>query len=283
MDSCKQDYSSFLCEIQKSLLVLIDELHRLCSKYNIHPLMLGGTLLGAVRHKGFIPWDDDADFGMLRTETEILINHKDEFKDFCYLETFYSEHDNRTPWLKLRLKNTLFLEKANEGLNLPSEIFIDIIPIDNAPDSLSKQKRQQKRLQIIEALLFTRINRKNDFKHKIIKIISKFVPLTNNQLKRKYIKISKQFNCKETNHIRISSISHRYFNDVFEKRIIESISTYTFEGRTLYSFSDFNQYLTQLYGDYMILPPVENRVNGAHKVVALNFDINNSDTIYFER
>lgn len=273
------EYSVLIPQIQEKLLILIDELYRVCKMHGLHPIMLGGTLLGSIRHNGFIPWDDDADFGLIRDELESLRDNQKDFGDFCYLEEFASERDNRIPWFKLRLKGTLFLEAENIGLNLPSEIFIDIIPIDNAPNSIRKQKRQQKKLRLLEALIFSRINKKVDFKHRLIKFVSYLIPVPINYLKKRYICVSKKYNSKETSFVRISSNSYRYFNDLFDKSIISSFADYSFENRTLLSFSNYDLYLKQLYGDYMTPPPENKRINAVHGVVAVNFDTSKSQNI----
>ena len=249
------NYEDYLDRIHEVLLILLDELYRVCRILNIDFYMLGGTLLGAVRHNGFIPWDDDVDVGMLRKDFDILFENRELLSENVYLESFFSEKENKVPWLKLRLKNTVFLEKQNVGFDLPSEFFVDIIPIDKAPDSKLSQRLQMEHLRVIEALLFSRINKEMDLKHRIIKCFSRILPISNNKLKAKYVKVSCKYNDKPTNHIRISSISHRYFNDVFPRKIILSKKTYCFEKRELVSFGDYDYYLSQLYGDYMTLPP----------------------------
>ena len=114
-----------LRSIQMEMLL---EVKRICEKHGIKYSLIGGSLLGAVRHQGYIPWDDDADIGMLRKDYE-------KFRKVCKKELdperFYFQDDRNTEgyrwgYGKLRKKNTLFLREHQEYLDFGQEIFIDI-------------------------------------------------------------------------------------------------------------------------------------------------------------
>ena len=113
-------------------LILADEVKRICEKHNIRYFMIAGTLLGAVRHKGFIPWDDDMDFGMLR-------NDYDKFVSVCAAEIdenkFYLQTDKKDKYYtfnfaKLRLCGTKVIESFSFDVQTNQGIYIDIFPID---------------------------------------------------------------------------------------------------------------------------------------------------------
>ena len=126
-----------LRQLQMIQLELLKEVDRIQPKNNIKYTIIGGTLLGAVRHGGFIPWDDDADVAMLRPEYE-------KFRKACKTELdqtrfVFQDHRNtkgyRWGYGKLRMKNTLFLREYQEHMPYFQGVFIDIFPLDNVPDS----------------------------------------------------------------------------------------------------------------------------------------------------
>ena len=126
-----------LRKIQMIQLEMLEEVDRICKKCNIHYNIIAGTLLGAVRHGGYIPWDDDADVAMLRKEYE-------KFRKACKTELdttrFEFQDDRRTKgyrwgYGKLRRKDTLFLREFQEHMPYFQGIFIDVFPLDAVPDN----------------------------------------------------------------------------------------------------------------------------------------------------
>ena len=113
-------------------LDLLNELLRVCNKYNIKIFASGGTMLGAVRHKGFIPWDDDIDMGMLRKDYDKLckIANK-EFQYPYFFQTNYTDPGTLRGHAQLRNSNTTsFLQNEGSEYSFNQGIFIDIFPMD---------------------------------------------------------------------------------------------------------------------------------------------------------
>ena len=126
-----------LKQIQSIQLELICEVDRICKKRNIQYNMVGGTMLGAIRHKGYIPWDDDADIGFLREEYE-------KFRQACkeelnhtkfYFQDCRDTKGYRWGYGKLRRKGTEFIRMQQEFMPYEQGIAIDLMPFDNVPDS----------------------------------------------------------------------------------------------------------------------------------------------------
>lgn len=116
---------------------MLQEVDRICRKCNIHYNIIAGTLLGAVRHGGFIPWDDDADVALLRPQYE-------KFRKACETELdtskfYFQDHRNtsgyRWGYGKLRRKDTLFLREHQEHMPYEQGVFIDVFPLDYVPNS----------------------------------------------------------------------------------------------------------------------------------------------------
>ena len=125
-----------LKQIQVVQQELILEVKRICQKCGIHFNMVGGTMLGAIRHKGYIPWDDDADIGFLRTEYE-------KFREACktelnhekyYIQDLRDTEGYRWGYGKLRRKGTEFVRLNQEFMPYEQGISIDLMPFDNVPE-----------------------------------------------------------------------------------------------------------------------------------------------------
>ena len=131
-----------LRKLQKTELEILIEVDRICQKNRIHYSLTGGTLLGAVRHGGFIPWDDDADISMLRSEYK-------KFQRACKrdldTERFYFQDMENTPgyrwgYGKVRRKDTIFLREGQEQMPYEQGIFLDVFPRDGVLDGVIARK-----------------------------------------------------------------------------------------------------------------------------------------------
>lgn len=125
-------------------LDLLQNLLDICKKYNLSFCMGGGSLLGAIRHKGFIPWDDDIDVYMLRSDYSILMKHADEFKSPYFLQNTYTERSFFRTHAQLRNSSTTAMLKSDLGRKYNQGIFLDIFPLDGVELDTSASIKQQK-------------------------------------------------------------------------------------------------------------------------------------------
>ena len=127
-----------LRELQMTELEMLIEVDRICRKNNIRYSLDGGTLLGAIRHDGFIPWDDDADVVMLRTEyNKFYTACKQELDtERFFLQEYRTDNKYRWGYSKLRRNGTVFLREGQEHVKCNQSVFIDIFIYDNVPDCL---------------------------------------------------------------------------------------------------------------------------------------------------
>ena len=264
-----------LPQVKKVELEILTVVHDFCMKHNLRYTLAYGTLLGAVRHKGFIPWDDDIDIWMQREDYNRFIELwiKEGIKGYI-LQTPYNEPEFTQNFTKIRKDNTTYLQSGEESLTYHKGIFVDIFPLDKVASTTLKQKMQN--FNSIFMMLFARkyIPPTETILKKIIsKIVLLVVPkskydLLKNKLEKSIIKKSsddggyKYFGTME------SLSKSPYSNNMFDNMEVAS-----FEDREFMITSIYDEVLTKFYGDYMKLPPVEERV-WTHHPVLIDFERN---------
>ena len=167
-----------LRKLQMIQLEMLIEVDRICKKCEIKYNIIAGTLLGAVRHGGYIPWDDDADVAFLRPEYE-------KFRKACKTELdkdrfYFQDHRNtkgyRWGYGKIRRKNTLFLRENQEHMPYEQGIFIDIFPLDGVPDNYLARSLKNFECFCIRKILWSKVGKiaeKNFWKRQIYKLFDK--------------------------------------------------------------------------------------------------------------
>ena len=153
-----------LREVQLTELEMLTEVHRICQKREIPYVIIAGTLLGAVRHGGFIPWDDDVDVALLRKDYERFRRACEEELD---TERFVFQDDRNTPgyrwgYGKLRRKNTLFLREHQENMPYFQGIFLDVFPLDEVPRNYLRRAGWQAACFLIRKCLWARVGKEVD-------------------------------------------------------------------------------------------------------------------------
>ncbi|MBE6573858.1 MAG: LicD family protein [Ruminococcaceae bacterium] len=245
---------------------IMDVIHDLCVKHNIKYYIIGGTLLGAVRHGGFIPWDIDIDIAMPRTDytkfkevcrTELKEGYK--YRDHTTNKKYYRPHalvckENTELYAKYDLDNKRY---DNFG------IYIDIFPLDNAPDSQEDRNAHIKQIEGFKK--FKRFRIPYVYSHSLTKkLLYKFIMLLlcwypEKKVNVKYHQILQKYNSIETNCLCSMSSGYPYYKQCMSRNIYGVPTLMKFESREYYAPEKPHEYLSQLYGDYMKLPPEEKR------------------------
>lgn len=247
-----------LKRLQTIQMDMLLEVKRICGKHNIQYSLIGGTLLGAIRHKGYIPWDDDADIGMLREDYERfrIVCETELDKEKYYFQDDRNIEGYRWGYGKLRRKDTLFLRENQEHLEFGQEVFIDIFPLDYAPDNMILRRFHMLFCFCIRKALWAPVGmkvEKNKFKKFIYTSLSS---ITKNQIYRCYYKYLNSR--KQSNTVRINLFpTNKPYG--FPIEYFKELTEVSFEGESFMGSKYFDEYLTIKYGDYMKLPPIEKR------------------------
>jgi lipopolysaccharide cholinephosphotransferase len=250
-----------LQQLQSIQKELIAEVQRICHKHHIHFNMVGGTMLGAIRHKGYIPWDDDADIGFLRAEYE-------KFRTVCKAELdpekYYMQDLRDTPgyrwgYGKLRRKGTEFIRLNQENMPYEQGVCIDLMPFDNVPDNLLKRKIHFAKCFMYRKILWSEVG-KNTEENRAIRIIYRLInKIPMNLVIRMYQHFIDQNGHRKTKLVRILTFPTPKGIYGYKREWYTQLTTYPFGELQLPGAKDYQGYLTVKYGNFMELPPLEKR------------------------
>lgn len=261
-----------LRKLQLTQLEILTEVVRICHSNKLRYYLIGGTLLGAIRHKGFIPWDDDLDIAMPRKDFVKFISICPSELNSCYFLHYYTADFNYyLPFAKVRKNGTLYSEPALKNLQCHKGIFIDIFPIDNAPHKYSIiQFIQAKIMKFISALKLYKIGitKKPSNKLKIAAFFTSKMSMRKLSIIEE--KIMTLYNKKQTKYYVNLGSNYNFKKQTFEKDIYDEPVLVMFEKKQFYAPKNWEFILKQIYGDYMKLPPVEKR-GKRHNVVKIDF------------
>ena len=247
--------------LQMIELEMLLEVNRICEKYDIPYNIIGGTLLGAIRHNGFIPWDDDADITMLR-------NDYNYFRNICKKELdnsrfYFQDAENtdgyRWSYGKIRRKNTLFLREYQEHMPYEQGVFIDIFPVDNIPNNYLHRISNEFHCFCIRKILWSEVGRiaeKNILKRKIYDVLNK---IPREVILKHYNQLVIKINKKESKYVRIALMPFPNKRCGYLKKWYLESNIYEFEGYFFKGIKNYHDFLTFEFGDYMQLPPISKR------------------------
>ena len=265
-----------LRKVQLIQLEIAKEIRRVCDENNIRYFLTCGTFLGAVRHQGFIPWDDDMDLGMLRSDYEKFcrIAPQKLKPEYC-LQTWYTDPNYSLPFGKVVKRNTVYLESKKTRKLQENGFYVDIFPYDYAPeDSVELDRYVAKLLNIYRVKLM-----KSGYKPWMEEdriIWKKRIGYVYYQLQSLFSGQMELARNYDTLAVSIHNSSVMIEQDAQPKaywcpaEIFNEFAEYTFEGETFTGLKDYDTYLKQFYGDYMQLPPENDREN-RHQIVEIDF------------
>lgn len=266
-------YDGKLTAVQSVLLGFLKEVDRICKKHNIKYFLGGGSLLGAIRHHGFIPWDDDADVMMLRDDYEKFLSVlPDELPNFVFAQTGKNESASHFPFTKLRIDNTvLSTEFSARFPEIHNGVFLDVL----AQDKTSKNRLAQRlhikltaqlRWLVLNKWRKTPVDANNRFVSFGANILKAVIPLR--VLERMQNGIMKIYRNKNTGLL-YDSMGRNVERGAFPECWLDKAVYVDFEDTRLPVPAEYDKYLNYLYGDYMSMVPVSLR-HVSHDIVRID-------------
>lgn len=264
-----------LARVQPVLLEMLEEIDRVCRENRIRYFLYRGTLLGAVRHQGFIPWDDDLDVAMLREDYEVFRRIAPEKLDsrYCF-QDWHTDPAYAVPFGKLRKRNTVYLEAKGKRLS-ENGFYVDVYPLDYAPEdpwqrkSLARELLNGFRLKLMKSGYTPwKEGERTVWKKRLGYLCYQGAALAFSQkrLIEKFDALAASVG--ETGTVYEQSAMPKTF--YFEKKWFEGTVEYSFCGKRFPGPKAADPVLTVLYGDYMELPPEDRREN-RHQILELDF------------
>lgn len=269
-------------KLHKIQLEILEDFIYVCEKYNLTCFGVYGTAIGAVRHQGFIPWDDDIDVGMLREDYNRFFEvfEKELGEKYTLLTP---EIDNRYACTvtHIQRKGTRFVSEASQDLKCEQCIFMDIFPFDYVAENEKEQKRQARWTGIWGKMLFLSgtaypviplsgaIGKLAGFACKVVHFGLKLFHVSPKTLYRKYLKVATRYN-KGVKSEYVTSFEYAgCLTDKIKVKEIYPLQKVKFEHLEINLPANNHEFLTHVYGDYMQLPPKDKRVN--HMPLEIDF------------
>ena len=259
-----------LRELQMVENNILKKFSQFCDENHLNYTLLGGTLLGAVRHKGFIPWDDDIDVGMPRPDYDKFLQL---VKNECISEELNivagDEDDNFSlPFAKILNKNTKIIEDCKTHENEANSVWIDVMPFDGLGNDYEKAKKlfskasfYQKALGRASSLPWKRRPGEYGVYGLLRCLFRQFYRIRGyNYYKYKLIKFGEENLFDDSKYVAIVVAGFYGFGEIVEKDKLVNYTYKEFEGMKYSTMGCWNEYLSGIYGDYMRLPPIEKRV-----------------------
>ena len=249
-------------ELRQIQMGILDNVHRFCEAHGLTYFLSSGTLIGAVRHKGYIPWDDDIDIYMPRKDYEQFLQiYSDETGRYRAINPKTEQHYYYT-FAKVVDQKTRMVEKETEGYEIG--VYMDIFPVDYVTDDLQEREQIFKKKKLLYKIRRCKISNSNPLQSKLAYLVYKHWPISVKQLERKIRQLI--ILDHPTNIVCNMTEAGPKMKGCFPAEDIASSVDIRFENRTYKTMVGYKRYLEHTYGDYMTLPPVEQRVT--HKFEA---------------
>jgi len=263
-------------QLKTLLLSMYKDIAEVCESHSLSLLLIGGSALGAVRHKGFIPWDDDLDVCMPRKDYNRLVSLLNEglLSDKYTFTVPSKSGDSKNNYLKIYRKSTTDAEIFECNMPYPKGIFIDVFPVENAPSPCVWTKIRGFFVDLLSFIgvctlyaqypceEFKQYMRGNQYAYKRYKLrfaLGKIALCVATHAKWVFWNDKAAQYKKNSDYCTIPTGTKRYYGELLPKKMFFPVSFGEFEGIKVSLPGDVDGYLSNMYHDYMTLPPVEKR------------------------
>ncbi|MCR5272436.1 MAG: LicD family protein [Lachnospiraceae bacterium] len=273
-----------LCELQKISLDIAKDIIGICNEEGIPYMLGGGSALGAVRHNGFIPWDDDLDMNVPREHIDKLTKAiSAKYKDKYYIEIPGKTKDYWSSFIQIHKKGTIYKE-YNWQKDEHAGIKIDIFPIENTYDGLLKRVfhgiRVEAGLLAVSCYRFylwkddyeeiASGSKKMKFAVMVKSTIGRLISRDASKIYKRLQDTMSEYKNTGSRYVTMPTGRRHFFGELYTRRTFMQLRQVDFEGEKFTVTGDYDNYLTRLYGDYMSLPQKQNRER--HMVVSLDLN-----------
>lgn len=242
--------------IQEAELRILEDFSKFCDEHGLRYCLAGGTLLGAVRHKGFIPWDDDIDVMMPRPDFEKFLRLTNEVSIGKY-DVLWGENYESFPIPYMKIVDRS-IQVSYKLMKQSQSLWIDVFPIDGLPEDEKQFERVVKKINRLKYCLWQATSNEQDIEKRLKRILKFFLfwPLYligGYYFVKKITNTAKQYDFEKSKYV--GCIVAKYGKrEKIEKKYVENRTLLSFENKKFYAPIGFEVYLTNLYGDYNKIP-----------------------------
>lgn len=269
-------------KMHEVLLEIYDDIAEYCERHSLKLIAGGGTALGTIRHKGFIPWDDDMDLNLTREDYELFIKYFDAELGEKY-DLLAPGYKNGSICFLMRVlkKNTTLLNMIDEASPYPTGIYIDITPIDYAPEKKILQEIKGKTADVLRFISYSvywnqykskslekfMLNSEGKEYYRLRILVGKIFSFRSSE---KWFQIFDRFiRGQKSRYVTVAAGRKKYCGEIYEENIFFPLKKEQFENREIYVYNDIDAYLKGMYGDYMKIPKAQDREK--HLCLKLDF------------
>ena len=250
-------------ELKSIQLEILDKVDEYCKKVGLQYFLSSGTLIGAIRHKGYIPWDDDIDIYMPRKDYETFVRDYNAYDGNFRVLSLKTIPDYTNAYAKVERVGTLLIENVDYPFEMG--INIDVFPVDGVPDDIDIRKSYMNKAdRLFQKMTLKNVSinfRRRGFLKNLtlalakVLLLPKSLPVLAKELDSM---IDKE--CETTKYV-CNLVSNNKFGKEYPRSVIEGSVDVEFEGKKYKTMQGWETYLSVNYGDYMQLPPEEKRVS----------------------
>lgn len=252
-----------LKELKTIQMDILDVIQDFCDKNGIHYSLACGTFLGAIRHHGYIPWDDDIDIYLTRKDYNVLVcQFPDVYRHVELVSLERDEHWDRAYAQAFDNRTSIQEEVARNGAR---GVYIDIYPVDSVPDMDSDWLAYNKKRRLLvhlSEIKYVKLSKERSFIKNMVLLLGKFtlIPFSSRRIAYWISKNAQKYNEKGF-HRSFECVQGMLQKRPFESLLMTDFAKTKFEDRDFMIMRDFDAYLSNAYGDYMKLPPKEKQVS----------------------
>lgn len=246
---------------QLAQLSIMDKIHNLCQKHQLTYYLIGGTALGAMRHKGFIPWDVDIDIAMPRKDYELFVyKYSEELAPHIRCNNFKNTKNYWQPHATAVLENSKLVLRYDELNGIDRKVYIDIMPLDNVPSNRFLRSYQKRTILFIRKIKKIKNIKYYPSNSKTTRLMKKIIFLLLYPFSFKMLNnwLDKTMSMSKKNYGYLCSMASHFSYDkqTFANEVYGTAKLMDFEEKKYCVPSQIEYYLKRLYGDYMKLPPI---------------------------